>query len=106
MTSHVLQLSRHKFSSNVIEKCCIHGDDADRDVILDDVIGKGDNSPLVQMVRDQYGNYVIQRLLEVTNVMQRNRLIANIVERVPNLRKLNFGKHIIAKIEKVAGTNL
>ena len=80
------------------------GNDEERDHLLSQVIGTSqENSPLVQMVRDQYGNYVIQKLLEVTNVAQRNRLITNVMELVPNLRKLMFGKHIIAKIEKITG---
>jgi len=83
------------------------GNDEERDGLLDKVIGTTqENSPMVQMVRDQYGNYVIQKLLEVTNVAQRTRLIHNVTELVPNLRKLMFGKHIIAKIEKITGKQL
>jgi len=104
VANNVLAMSKHKFSSNVVEKCFMFGNDEERDGLLDKVIGTTqENSPMVQMVRDQYGNYVIQKLLEVTNVAQRNRLIKNVMELVPNLRKLMFGKHIIAKIEKITG---
>eukprot|EP00488_Nonionellina_sp_1-RS-2012_P003916 TRINITY_DN85_c0_g1_i1.p1 TRINITY_DN85_c0_g1~~TRINITY_DN85_c0_g1_i1.p1 ORF type:complete len:242 (+),score=72.44 TRINITY_DN85_c0_g1_i1:391-1116(+) len=104
VANNVLAMSKHKFSSNVVEKCFMFGNDDERDHLLECVIGTTqENSPMVQMVRDQYGNYVIQKLLEVTNVAQRNRLIKNVMELVPNLRKLMFGKHIIAKIEKITG---
>jgi len=84
-----------------------HATDEEKDCLLDDMIGqKAETSPLVQMVRDPFGNYVIQKVLEVTNVSQRNRLIKRIMELVPNLRKLMFGKHIIAKIEKITGKNI
>jgi len=56
------------------------------------------------MVRDQYGNYVIQKMLETLNVPQRNKLIRKVSEYVPNIRKIGtFGKHIVAKIEKLTG---
>jgi len=107
VANNVLAMSKHKFSSNVVEKCFMFGNDEERDGLLDKVIGTTqENSPMVQMVRDQYGNYVIQKLLEVTNVAQRTRLINNVTEMVPNLRKLMFGKHIIAKIEKITGKTI
>jgi pumilio RNA-binding family len=34
----VLQLSKHKFASNVIEKCIAHGSKKDRQVIIDEII--------------------------------------------------------------------
>jgi len=74
-----------------------------RDVLLNAVIGNSDCSPLVSMVRDQYGNYVIQKMLETLNIPQRNKLIRKIGEYVPNIRKIAFGKHIVAKIEKLTG---
>ena len=65
-----------------------------------------DTTPLTQMVKDQFGNYVVQKVLEVSNPAQRKRLVSKIVELVPNLRKLMFGKHIITKIEKLTGEHL
>ncbi len=59
--------------------------------------------PLVLMVRDAYANYVIQKILERGTSKQRTRLVARVKELVPNLRKLMFGKHIIAKIERITG---
>jgi pumilio RNA-binding family len=181
---NILAMSKHKFSSNVIEKCFIHTSIEERDELLDAVVGvrrialtelkpamiaraerrlkedgtkavpderigdglesvediavlervlavvnvpmsgiderTGDSTktpkivkyamvsgdtppPLVTMVRDQFGNYVIQKVLEVSTEKQRHRLVSHINDLVPNLRKLMFGKHIIAKIEQLAG---
>ena len=88
----------------MIEKCFIHTNDAERDALIDAVIEIGSESPPIStMVRDQYGNYVIQKILDVSTRKQRERLINRIVECVPGLRKLMFGKHIIAKIEQLVG---
>lgn len=103
VAKNILAFSKHKFASNVVERCFVATQTKQRDILLTAVVGNADNSPLVSMVRDQYGNYVIQKMLETLNVPQRNKLIRKISEYVPNIRKIAFGKHIVAKIEKLTG---
>ena len=55
------------------------------------------------MMKDQYANYVIQKLLEISDPQQRDMLIAKIRPHFSSLRKFTYGKHIIAKIEKLTG---
>jgi len=100
---NILAFSKHKFASNVVERCFVATQTKQRDILLSAVVGNQESSPLVSMVRDQYGNYVIQKMLETLNVPQRNKLIRKISEYVPNIRKIAFGKHIVAKIEKLTG---
>ena len=73
----VVDLSMHKFSSNLIEKCLLYGADAQRDAIVAEMLlPRGgpnpypgapgeDNIALNDMVRDQYANFVVGRALEV-----------------------------------------
>jgi len=103
VANNVLEFSKHKFASNVVERCFISTDTRMKDILLTGVVGTMESSPLVAMVRDQYGNYVIQKMLETLNVPQRNKLIKKITEFIPNIRKIAFGKHIVAKIEKLTG---
>lgn len=60
--SQLLALSKHKFASNVVEKCIEHGSPEQRTVIREQLTttGSDGNNPLQQMMRDQYGNYVIR----------------------------------------------
>jgi len=106
VASYILPFSKHKFASNVVERCFVSTDSRQKDVLLNAVVGTSENSPLVSMVRDQYGNYVIQKMLETLNVPQRTKLIRKIAEYVPNIRKIAFGKHIVAKIEKLTGKSI
>merc|ERR1719445_1828355 len=99
VAQNILPFSKHKFASNVVERCFVSVDSRHKEVLLNAVIGNSESSPLVSMVRDQYGNYVIQKMLETLTVTQRNTLIRKIQEYVPNIRKIAFGKHIVAKIE-------
>jgi hypothetical protein len=103
----ILPLSKHKFASNVIEKCFAHASRQHRAVLVEEVLGKEDRdpskTPLISMVKDQYANYVIQKMVDVVDEEQRNMILHRIKRHVPNLRKIPYGKHIIARIEKLTG---
>lgn len=59
----LLTLSKHKFASNVVEKCIEFGTAAQRTTIREQLTtaGPDGNNPLQQMMRDQFGNYVIRK---------------------------------------------
>ncbi|CAH0557972.1 unnamed protein product [Brassicogethes aeneus] len=72
----VLVLSQHKFASNVVENA------------------------LHVMMKDQYANYVVQKMIDVSEPTQRKVLMHKIRPHLNSLRKYTYGKHIIAKLEK------
>ena len=101
----------------MVEKCFAHASKADRDALVDEVLGKADssavaavvvesNSVLLGMVKDQFGNYVIQRLIDVLDDEQMAGVLARIRRYVPSLRKIPYGRHILAKLEKMTGQQL
>lgn len=80
----VLMLSSHKFGSNVIEKCLVHSERKQKeDIILEilqakvatidpaeDTQSRSSNTgqiTLQDLMRDKYGNYVIQRIIDISN---------------------------------------
>lgn len=52
------------------------------------------------MMKDQYANYVVQKMIDVSEPSQRKVLIRKIQPYVMHLRKYPYGKHILAKLEK------
>ena len=58
------------------------------------------HNALYCMMKDQYANYVIQKMIEVAEPAQRKLLIQRIRPQVAALRKYTYGKHILAKLEK------
>lgn len=52
------------------------------------------------MMKDQYANYVVQKMIDVSEPTQRKTLLHKIRPHVSSLRKYTYGKHIIAKLEK------
>ena len=57
-------------------------------------------SALYTMMKDQFANYVVQRMIDVADPPQRKLLINKIRPHVAVLRKYTYGKHILAKLEK------
>ncbi|CAG8511624.1 14680_t:CDS:10 [Acaulospora colombiana] len=100
---NVLQMSKHKFASNVVEKCVAYGSKRDRQLLIEEVIQtKSDGtSPLISMMKDQYANYVVQKMLDVVDGDQRDLLVAKIKPHLQSLKKYTYGKHLISKVEKL-----
>lgn len=51
-------------------------------------------------MKDQYANYVVQKMIDVSEPTQRKILMHKIRPHMNSLRKYTYGKHIIAKLEK------
>jgi pumilio RNA-binding family len=98
----VLVLSQHKFASNVVEKCVSHASRSERAMLIDEVctMNDGPHSALYTMMKDQFANYVVQKMIDVAEPAQRKILMHKIRPHVATLRKYTYGKHILAKLEK------
>uniref|UniRef100_A0A673LNI2 Pumilio homolog 1 n=1 Tax=Sinocyclocheilus rhinocerous TaxID=307959 RepID=A0A673LNI2_9TELE len=99
---NVLGLSQHKFASNVVEKCVTHSLRAERAMLIDEVcsMADGPHSALYTMMKDQYANYVVQKMIDVAEPTQRKIVMHKIRPHIATLRKYTYGKHILAKLEK------
>lgn len=108
LKGQIVQLSQHKFASNVIEKCVQYGSEQEKVMMIEEVLAPGPDGScaLYGMMKDQYANYVIQKVLDVVDHRHREILITNIKPHLPSLKKYTYGKHIIARIEKLIGSKL
>lgn len=68
MRGHVLHYSQHKYASNVIEKCLREGDNAQRNILITEILGEENAETLTRMMRDQFANYVVQRMFDVAGM--------------------------------------
>ena len=109
--THLLDFSQHKFASNVVEKCLQYAIKRDRDEMIWKIInvtfdpnspidGKG-NSALEAMVRDPYANYVVQKVIDVSDEKQRGAILRYVRDNIVQLRRYTYGKHIILRLEKL-----
>lgn len=100
--SQLLAYSKHKFASNVVEKSIEFGDEDQRHNIISTLTSPNERgeSPLLGLMRDQYGNYVIQKVLGQLKGEEREALIEQIKPLLSQLKKFSYGKQIVA-IEKL-----
>ncbi|KAJ6446610.1 pumilio domain-containing protein [Purpureocillium lavendulum] len=102
--SQLVTLSKHKFASNVVEKCIEYGSAEQRTRIREQLmtVGSDGTNPLGQMMRDQYGNYVIQKLLGQLEGAEREALVEDIKPQFFTIKKSNPSRQIQA-LEKMLG---
>lgn len=98
----IVTFSRHKFASNVVEKSILCGNAQQRRDITDEILAPRPDGtvPISLMIKDQYANYVIQKLLDVTTGQDHDRLVNAIRPHLQSLKKYAYGKHLVS-IEKL-----
>lgn len=101
--ANVLTLSCHKYASNVIEKALSCATTEERAALIYSIVGDpGDaHPPLLTMMRDRFGNYIVQRVIACAEGPQRDALDWKLKEHMAALKKSNtYGKHIISALER------
>ncbi|WOK94999.1 hypothetical protein Cni_G03704 [Canna indica] len=100
----IVQMSQNKFASNVIEKCLAYGNTEERDLLIKEIVGQTEgNDNLLVMMKDQFANYVVQKILETCTDKQREILLTRIKVHLQALKKYTYGKHIVARVEQLCG---
>ena len=55
------------------------------------------------MMKDQFANYVIQKILDICTDNQRDMLFGRIKVHAHALKKYTYGKHIVSRFEQLFG---
>lgn len=53
------------------------------------------------MMKDQFANYVVQKVLETCDDQQLELILTRIKVHLNALKKYTYGKHIVARVEKL-----
>ncbi|KAL8668506.1 MAG: hypothetical protein Q9168_006868 [Polycauliona sp. 1 TL-2023] len=96
--SGIIIYSKHKFASNVVERCIRFGSAEQRNKILDvltAVNDKGDSN-LQYLIRDQYCNYVIQTLVLELKGSQLDDFVEILKPQLAMLKRYSYGKQVQA----------
>jgi len=97
LTQDIIELSKQKFSSNVVEKCLQSGILSIRkqfmNLLMNDEI-------LIEVVRDKFANYVLQRFLANGNEEEKSNILQTVINNADIIKNDPFGGKIYAKISK------
>ncbi|KAF7026476.1 hypothetical protein CFC21_038586 [Triticum aestivum] len=102
LIGQIVQMSQQKFASNVIEKCLSFGNPVERQILIGEMLGSTEESEHLEvMMKDQFANYVVQKVLETCDDQQREAILTRIKAHLNTLKKYTYGKHIVARVEKL-----
>ncbi|KAL5118811.1 hypothetical protein ACEQ8H_003314 [Pleosporales sp. CAS-2024a] len=93
----VIELSKQKFSSNVIEKCIRCAEMPAKTILIEELC---DVDELEQLMRDSYGNYVVQTALEFAPPDLCIHLIEIMRPILPSIRQTPYGRRIQSKVQE------
>ena len=85
-----------KFSANVIEKCFENSTEEIKSKIIISMLRK--NNYLIELLMDQYGNYVVQKALLVTKGDLYMKMLTIISKGINELKQAAFGNKLIVKL--------
>ncbi|XP_042391229.1 pumilio homolog 2-like isoform X1 [Zingiber officinale] len=105
LAGQIVKMSQQKYASNVVEKCLTFGTPKERQILINEILGSTDeNEPLQAMMKDQFGNYVVQKVLETCDDKNRELILQRIKVHQNGLKRYTYGKHIVARVEKLVAT--
>jgi len=94
----LLELGKQKFSSNVIEKCLEHNSNEVKEAMVKEILSA---DTYYDFLLDQYGNYVIQKSLQVALEPYFSQFIEKLKPDLDRLRYSNdFGLKIYNRLIK------
>jgi hypothetical protein len=96
----IAELSMQKFSSNVIEKCIRCAEMTAKAAMIEELL---DVEQLERLMRDSYGNYVIQTALEFAPSELCIQLIDAMRPILPQIRQTPYGRRIQTKVQEREG---
>ncbi|KAH7089767.1 armadillo-type protein [Paraphoma chrysanthemicola] len=96
----IIELSKQKFSSNVIEKCIRCAEMSAKQLMIEELL---DAEELERLMRDSYGNYVVQTALEFAPPTLCMMLIEMMRPILPSIRQTPYGRRIQSKVQEREG---
>jgi hypothetical protein len=92
---NVAYYSKHRYSSNVVEKCF-------------DFCGKNERKKLAEklsppdiladLIMDEHGNYVVQKALACSETKEQEIILKNIIPLIPKIKNVSFGEKLLARL--------
>lgn len=94
------ELSKDKFSSNVVEKCVNNCSNEDLERFFNEFSTVRDNLRpcMYYMCIDMYANYVVQRFFDVSNEELKNKAKVLLKPYIKDMKTIPFTKHILSRL--------
>ena len=95
IAENVVYYAKHKYSSNVVEKCFDFCDGIYLQNLMSNV-QKKDN--LTELILDEHGNYVVQKVLSLSDLNVQRAMLRIIVPLFEKLKYYSYGERVINRL--------
>ena len=95
IVENVVYYAKHKYSSNVVEKCFDYCDGIYLSNLINN-IQKKEN--LLELILDEHGNYVVQKVIMLSNPIAQRQMLKLIMENIDKLKHCNHGERVINRL--------
>ena len=96
ISNNIVNLSKQKCSSNVLDTFIMKKDEYSKKLVNDMI----KNNLIKDIIKDQYGNYVVQKAMSISDEETVNRIIKQIKPIIPEMLETNIGKKIYEKLRE------
>ena len=87
--------SKHRYSSNVIEKCFDYCGRKEKKVLVQKICSP---EMIADLILDEHGNYVVQKALFYADQKEKEFILQNIVMLIPKIRLAPFGEKLLNRL--------
>ena len=95
IAENVVYYAKHKYSSNVVEKCFDYCDGIYLQNLMSNV-QKKDN--LTELILDEHGNYVVQKVLAMSKPDMKKEMLRIIIPLFDKLKNCSYGERVINRL--------
>ena len=95
INDNIAYYSKHRYSSNVVEKCFDLCNDLDKKNFVEKL------SPpeiVAELILDDHGNYVIQKVLQCADEITRDNMLKNLIPLIPRIKEVSFGEKLLNRL--------
>ena len=96
ISDNIVELSKQKCSSNVIDTFIMKKDNFSKRLV-NDMVKK---NVIPDIIKDQFGNYVIQKAMSICDTETFNKIVEQIKPIIPELLESNIGKKVYDKLSQ------
>ena len=87
--------SKHRYSSNVIEKCFYFCGKRERKKLIEKITPP---DVISELILDEHGNYVVQKALYYAEYKEKEIILNNIKPLIPKIRNTSFGEKLLYRL--------
>ena len=95
ISDNIQYYSKHRYSSNVIEKCFDFCGKKERKILVQKVCSP---EVIADLILDEHGNYVVQKALYYADQKEKEFILNNIIMLIPKIRCVPFGEKLLNRL--------